>query len=146
MLSIDSLLLETIQQFRDGITNGEGQSRRLVTKFLEGKRFQPVFDNDARIAYYTDIRCGLLHQAEARRMWLIRRDQPELLKRFPHGDGYIIDVRQFHKCVRQSMNDYLDELRKTQSVLLRQNLWRKMGQICSVREQRGAVDAKAVDS
>ncbi len=145
VLSIDSLLLETIQQFRDGVTDGEGQSRKLVTKFLESKRFQPDFDKDARIAYYTDIRCGLLHQAEARRMWLIRRDQPELLKPFPHGEGYIIDVRRFHKCVRQSMNDYLDELRLIQSVALRQNLWKKMSQICSVREQRGAVDADAVN-
>ncbi len=146
VLSIDSLLLETIQQFRDGVTNGNGLSRKLVTKFLEGKRFQPEFDKDARDAYYTDIRCGLLHQAEARRMWLIRRDQPELLKPFLHGDGYVIDVRRFHKCVRQSFTDYLDELRRVQSVELRQNLWGKMNQICSVREQRGAVDAKNVDT
>jgi hypothetical protein len=144
VLSIDSLLLETIQQFRDGVTNGNRLSRQLVTKFLESKRFQPEFNKHARDAYYTDIRCGLLHQAEARRMWLIRRDQPELLRPFPDGDGYIIDVRRFHKCVRQSLSDYLDELQWAQSVELRENLWDKMNQICSVREQRGAVDAKIV--
>lgn len=67
VLAIDSLLLETLQQFREGITDGHGKSRKLVTRFLEGRRFQPHFDRKARDAYYSDIRCGLLHQAEAKR-------------------------------------------------------------------------------
>ena len=102
VLAIDSLLLEAIQQFREGIVNGHGQSQRLVTEFLKGRHFQPEFDAAARLAFYCDIRCGLLHQAEARRMWLVRRDQASLLAPFPHGNGYIIDVRCFHKGVRMS--------------------------------------------
>ena len=144
VLSIDSLLLETIQQFREGITNGNGQSRRLVTEFLKWRRFQPEFNEEARTAYYEDIRCGLLHQGEARQMWLIRRDQPALLRQFPHGGGYIIDVREFHNRVRQSMNDYLAELRKPDCGELRRNLWTKMRHICNVREQRGALDAQVI--
>lgn len=143
VLSIDSLLIETIQQFREGIINGYNQSQRLVCEFLKGRRFQPEFDDAAQSAYYTDIRCGLLHQAEARGMWLVRRDQESLLVPFPQGDGYIIDVRIFHKRVRLSLNDYLVELRVPANEDLRQNLWRKMNHICNVREQRGAVDAEA---
>ena len=80
VLAIDSLLAETIQQFRTGDTtgrdaNGKGRSKRLVTDFLSGLRFQPAFDVDARIRFYEDIRCGLLHQAEAKRMWLVRRGE-----------------------------------------------------------------------
>jgi len=145
VLSIDSLLLETIQQFREGIIDGYGQSQRLVTNFLKGKRFQPEFNKRARDSYYRDIRCGLLHQAEARKMWLIRRDQPVLLRPFPHGDGYIIDVRRFHKCVRQSMNDYLTELKDPGSVELRQSLWTKMQRICDVRQQRGVLLGELTD-
>lgn len=141
VLAIDSLLLETLQQFREGITNGHGKSQDMVTRFLEGKRFQPEFDQEARNAYYSDIRCGLLHQAEAKRMWLIRRGQEAMLQPSPDGQGYVIDVRAFHKAVRGSMNDYLRELRQPTSNELRANLWTKMNHICSVRSQRGAVYA-----
>src|SRR3954447_26584811 len=57
VLSIDSLLLETLQQFKEGVINGHGQSRRLIKAFLAGPRFQPEFDEDARDAYWLDIRC-----------------------------------------------------------------------------------------
>src|SRR5947209_6806054 len=76
VLAIDCLLIETIQQFRDGVTKGRGKSGEMVKRFLEGTRFQPEFDAEARQRFFEDIRCGLLHQAEAKRMWLIRRRQP----------------------------------------------------------------------
>ena len=43
-----------------------GQSERLIKRFLEGNRFQPDFHAEARKDFYRDIRCGLLHQAEAK--------------------------------------------------------------------------------
>lgn len=139
VLAIDSLLAETIQQFKDGITDGTGMSGRLVKRFLEGSRFQPDFDADARTAFYTDIRCGLLHQAEAKGMWLIRRNQPAMLQKAIDGRGYIIDVKRFHAAIQDSLNDYVALVPMPQSLLLRENLWKKMDQICSVREARGAL-------
>lgn len=139
VLAIDSLLAETIQQFKDGVTNGHGQSEKLVKRFLEGTRFQPDFDAAARKAFYEDIRCGLLHQAEAKKMWLIRRKQPALLQRVAGGQGYIIDVERFHAGIEGSLNDYLKLLLEPASSTLRSNLWKKMNQICSVRTARGAL-------
>jgi hypothetical protein len=138
VLSIDSLLLETLQQFREGVIDGRGQSKRLVMAFLEGPRFQPEFDMAARDAYYVDIRCGLLHQAEAKRMWLIRRGEHRVLSRPRGGNGYVIDVRLFHQAVRASLNDYLRQIVRPENEALRRNLWSKMDYICSVRTQRGA--------
>ncbi len=112
----------------------------MVTTFLEGKRFQPEFDEAARKAYYKDIRCGLLHQAEAQRMWLIRRGQGSVLRASPDGQGYIIDVCLFHKALKASMNDYLDDLVEPTNHQLRANLWKKMDHICCVRTARGAMD------
>ena len=54
---------------------------------------QPAFDQVARNAYYSDIRCGLLHQAEAKGMWLIRRGQEIMLQLSPDGQGYGGDLR-----------------------------------------------------
>src|SRR6266536_351065 len=138
VLSIDSLLLETLQQFREGVIDGHRQSKRLIKAFLEGQRFQPQFDEEARDAYYTDIRCGLLHQAEAKRMWLIRRGEPQVLRRSPGGDGYVIDVRLFHQAVRESLSDYLRQLVRPETEILSGNMWATMNHISSVRTQRGA--------
>ena len=139
VLSIDSLLVEAIQQFKDGVTDGRGQSEEMVKRFLEGKRFQPDLDEKARKSFYTDIRCGLLHQAEAKEMWLIRRNQPALLQKVAGGQGYIIDVKRFHAAVRGSLNDYLELIPDPSNLLLRRNLWVKMNHICSVRTARGAL-------
>ena len=139
VLSIDSLLAEAIQQFKEGITNGQGQSKKMVKRFLEGERFQPDFDEKARESFYTDIRCGLLHQAEAKEMWLIRRNQPSMLQKVAGGQGYILDVRRFHEAVRTSLNDYLKLIPEPSNSVLRGNLWAKMNHICNVRTARGAL-------
>jgi hypothetical protein len=139
VLAIDCLIAETIQQFRDGVTNGRGRSKEMVTRFLEGMQFQPDFDAAAREAFYGDIRCGLLHQAEAKRMWLIRRRQPSLLQAIAISQGYIIDVERFHAALQGSFDEYLKIMREPASSSLRSNLWKKMDQICNVRVARGAL-------
>ena len=139
VLSIDCLLAEAIQQFKEGITNGQGQSKQMIMRFLEGGRFQPTFDAKARKDFYTDIRCGLLHQAEAKEMWLIRRNQPSMLQRVAGDQAYIIDVKRFHSAVRASLNDYLIQIPDPSNSVLRSNLWIKMNHICSVRTARGAL-------
>lgn len=141
VLSIDSLLLEALQQFREGVTDGSGRSEEMITKFLAGARFQLHFTEQARTDYYKDIRCGLLHQAEAKRMWLILRDQPQVLQTRAGGGAYTIDVRLFHQAIKQSFRDYLRELDRPASDKLRRKLWTKMDHICNVRVQRGAVYA-----
>jgi hypothetical protein len=137
VLAIDTLLAEAIQQFAEGITDGQGKSEKMIKGFLRGGRFQPDFDGPARGGFYSDIRCGLLHQAEAKGMWLIRRNQSALLQK--NGNGYIIDVKLFHAAVRDSLDDYLQMLVDPAKSTLRENLWTKMNHICRVRDARGAV-------
>lgn len=89
--------------------------------------------------FYADIRCGLLHQAEAKNKWLIRRKQKELFKTVG-GDGYIIDVERFHTAVKSSLRDYFALLCKPAGTDLREKLWTKMDHICNVRASRGAME------
>src|SRR5215510_203703 len=37
VLAIDSLLAETIQQFKEGVTKSRGKSKVMITRFLEGE-------------------------------------------------------------------------------------------------------------
>lgn len=137
VLAIDCLLAETIQQFRTGATSGKGKSEQYLTKFLSGPRFQPEFVEAARASFFEDIRCGLLHQAEAKKMWLIRRKQPNMLQHVSSGNGYIIDVERFHEAVRLSLQDYYEDIVDPLRDDVRRNLWKKMRHISRIREARG---------
>lgn len=137
ILSVDSLLAETIQQFREGVTDGTGKSKKYIKRFLSGPRFQPDFDADARKRFYLDIRCGLLHQAEAKEMWLVRRGQKAMLQKLTSGNGYIIDVLRFHAAVQQSLEDYYRAILDSSQNDLRANLWTKMEHISKIRTARG---------
>ena len=142
VLAIDCMLIEALEQFRRGIVDGRGQSGELIRSFLAGPRFQPHFGSVAANAFYEDIRCGLLHQAEARRLWLIRRSQAELLVTKRETDtevGYIIDVVQFHEALESAFDDYLNELVDPDNEQLRANLWTKMNHICRVRQERAGL-------
>ena len=76
VLSIDCLLVETLQQFIEGETRDWSDSERSFKRFLAGPRFATSFiPPQTRRRFYLDIRCGLLHQAEAKKKWLVRRKQ-----------------------------------------------------------------------
>lgn len=139
VLAIDSLLAETIQQFRNGATSGKGKSEQYLKAFLSGARFQPDFDSQARDGFYHDIRCGLLHQAEAKEMWRVKRGRSRLLEPAPAGHGYIIDVQRFHSAIQGTLEDYCADLLEPQNDRLRLALWTKMDHIFRIREARGLV-------
>jgi len=139
VLAINCLLAETIEQFIEGLEHSRYISGDVFGRFLEGPRFQPHFNiPEIRGAFYSDIRCGLLHQAEAKNQWLVRRGQTELLKQV--GDGYIIDVGLFHAAIKDGLDDYLAAILKPERSDLRDNLWTKMAYICNVRIARGAME------
>jgi hypothetical protein len=137
VLALDCLLAETIEQFRAGAITGKGKSEKYITKFLSGPRFQPYFDKEASKHFYEDIRCGLLHQAEAKEMWLVRRGSGIMLQKAGDGRGYIIDVKRFHSAVHETLEDYFQQLVDPAEDKLRTNLWKKMDHICRIRTARG---------
>jgi hypothetical protein len=138
VLSIDCLLAETIQQFIEGKQHSKNESGMLFRRFLERPHFQPYFTETVRSDFYADIRCGLLHQAEAKNRWLVRSNQAELLKTVG-ADGYIIDVKQFHSAVKKTFKEYLTLLTQPENVDLRAKLWTKMNYICNTRTARGVL-------
>ena len=136
VLSVDSLLAETIEQFRAGDADGKGKSKHYLRQFLSGARFQPDFDEDAKARFYTDIRCGLLHQAEAKEMWLVRREQKTMLQKLTSGKGYVIDVPRSIWPLPQ-LGRLLPAIVDPAQNSLRTNLWKKMKHISRIRTARG---------
>lgn len=137
VLALDCLLAETIEQFRAGAITGKGKSEKYITKFLSHPPFQPCFDKEASQHFYEDIRCGLLHQAEAKEMWLVRRGIDTMLQKVGDGRGYVIDVKRFHSAVHETLEDYFQRLVDPAENKLRANLWKKMDHLCRIGTARG---------
>jgi len=129
MMSLCSLLIETIQSYRDGLPSTySGELKKLsklkdvppdyvLPKALDFKdvnsgkafnrffrRFRKEFDGMSGKKFYSNIRNGLLHQAQTKRGWTIRMDGPKL------HDAKVINRDIFAKRLEQAFQSYLDEL------------------------------------
>ena len=61
-MAIDCLLIETLQSFRDGLTNTKNKSKKMFERFLtSSESFREHFSKDEAVSFYYDFRCGILH-------------------------------------------------------------------------------------
>jgi hypothetical protein len=154
-MALCSLLIETLQAFREGPTGGE---RGLFKRFLRlpafcrpfietlqrfrerpagGKRdpFKPflrlpafgnAFQNDAVAnAFVGGIRNGILHEAETRR-WAIRRTEPMGNLVERRGDRYVLNRTAFCVALKIEFEGYLAELRDSSKGDRRRRFLEKM--------------------
>ncbi len=75
MLAIGCLVIESLESFYQGEADTKGKSKKIFNDFFSRDTPFKVFagDNDW---FYTNIRCGILHQAETRDGWRILRTGP----------------------------------------------------------------------
>jgi hypothetical protein len=73
VLALDCALIETLEQFRQGTEETPWkQGEKYFLSFLRGASFKEYVSAEGASLFYTNIRCGLLHQWEAK---------PSLVKR-----------------------------------------------------------------
>lgn len=69
IMALECLLIETFQQFHDGLNDNNRCSSDNYCEFLS-EAFPEVFGNDEKKtvarSFYTNIRCGILHQAQTK--------------------------------------------------------------------------------
>lgn len=125
MMALCSLLIETIQSYRDGLpttdrreldrlrglkvpapyaipaglrVNGTKAFRRFFS------RFRNKFDAMSGLKFYKNVRCGLLHQAQTKRGWTIAVNKRSL------HEHHSIDRNRFASNLEQAFESYLAEL------------------------------------
>ena len=140
VLALDCLLVETLQQFREGVPETpyvHRNGRRVLASedyfkaFLTGPYFGSGFDEQSATLFYRTIRCGILHQAEVKSSSLVRRDRP-LVSLSSDGKGVVVNPRLFHERVEAAFRGYLVDLRKPSKTDLRQRFRNKMNHIARV--------------
>ena len=131
VLAIDCLLIETLQQFREGVPNSRRKSQQHFVDFLTQTRFGQVFDNDLALRFYRQIRSGILHQGEVNENSLVRKgDRFPLIARADDGEGVIVNRVKFHAMLVRVFEDYLADLRNPKNEAARHKFKAKMDYIC----------------
>jgi hypothetical protein len=139
VMALDCLLIETLQQFYDGVRRTKGTIRSAFCRFLTQSSFKSYFDRESAAKFYEYIRNGILHQAEIKgssRIW-IRKDTP-LVRDAPDGNGLIINRHLFHQQLMYEFQDYVSRLRKCDPSddELRHNFRAKMDAICNAETEK----------
>lgn len=132
MLAIDCLLIETLQQFRKGVSETpRGEGKEYFTCFLRETAFKEYFhDREIAEMFYDQIRNGILHQAEIKETSRIGLWPEEMVCKTKDGQGLIINRNQFHEKLVEVFTDYTRQLRDPKNEQLRRNFKRKMDYIC----------------
>lgn len=134
VLALDCALIETLEQFRRGKRNTpQREGQNYFVSFLTTSRFGQHFTVDRAKIFYTQIRCGLLHQSEAEGISRIKRGGSlPLVSDTEDHSGLIINKEAFHGLLEQTIADYYMELQGNTQPELRKFFRRKMDAICRV--------------
>jgi hypothetical protein len=136
VLALDCALIETLQQFRLGEPETpRGQSQQHFVDFLTQTTFSQHFDAPKAVLFYTTIRCGLLHQTEAKHNSRVKRGMLPLVSYTIDHKGIVINVPLFHDTLEKVIGEYLADLRKPESLAARTAFREKMNSICRIEEK-----------
>lgn len=134
VIAIDCLLIETLNQFYRGENETTGKHSNAFWEFFHRSKFfqkEIKTEPEAEI-FYRHFRCGILHQAQTKRLSRIRIDMPAMVQESKKGDlsaGFTIDRNKFHQALLDEIDDYEKRLKSPTDPSdydLRINFLRKM--------------------
>jgi hypothetical protein len=137
VMALDCLLIETLQQFRKGVTETPwGKAEDYFREFLTETAFGEHFCEDQTEIFRDQIRNGILHQAETKgssKIW-IRCGTP-LVRYTPDEDGLEINRKLFHRKLVEVFEAYVKDLQQSSpNEGLGKKFVAKMNHICRVGE------------
>jgi len=137
VVAIDCLLIETLNQFYNGLDQTTGSGSDAFWDFFQGSRhFKKHFDTKQKAnIFYSHFRCGILHQAQTKKLSKIRIGMSTMVQPNATGklqQGLIVDRQRFHQALLDEIEDYKERLENPTSQAgldLRKNFIRKMSYI-----------------
>jgi len=135
-LTLDCAVIETMEQFRRGKKKTKrGSGEKYFVSFLRGTSFSESISEKQASVFYTNIRCGLLHQGEAPASLVKRSSKLPLIAFTKDHKGVIVNAKAFHAQLEKTIHEYSDLLRKPESTKERAAFRRKMNYICQVEDK-----------
>lgn len=129
------LLIETLYQFRAGLTAAQPRkNRESYVNFLR-LNLPDVFDRAQKSeCFYGDIRCGILHSAQTKNGSQLKFDKNYTVELF-EGKKIRVDVRNLADRIWDYYMEYKGRLLNPEEVYLRENFIKKMKHICRFEDE-----------
>jgi len=105
MMAISCLMIEAFVSLQKGWKNSDGRSAEAFSSFFNDADLFRGFSGHEK-QFYKNVRCGILHQAEATGGWKILRKGPL----FDSGTNTVNAVR-FMNTLQKVLNDFCDGLK-----------------------------------
>jgi hypothetical protein len=108
VLALDSAVIESLEQFRRGKPETpKRQCGAYFAAFLTQTRLKTHFTPAKAALFYETIRCGILHQAEAKEDSRVKKDSAHPVAVLSKsGAGLVINARRFHEELEGAFEDY----------------------------------------
>ena len=105
IIALSCLLIETLESFYLGWGSTKDKSKRAFLSFFARQpRFRSIQEADKADSFYSDVRCGVLHQGETKNGWTVVRSGPMF-------DGLSrINATIFHRELSRALDDYCRDL------------------------------------
>ncbi|SES78759.1 hypothetical protein [Thalassotalea agarivorans] len=131
VVSIDCMLIETLQAFIDGRkeTKPRFGKQEFINYMAKGDVLGRYFSEELAGRFYKEYRNGLLHQAETKNKALIWSEF-EVVNLY--RDQMIINRTELHRLIKLQFEKYLETLSDTSQKKLRQNFIKKMNLIARI--------------
>lgn len=134
ILSIDCLIIETLNQFYKGTDETTGNNWEAFRDFFNGSQHFKAEFPTSKICkiFYSHFRCGLLHQAQTKKQSKIRYGEERMIQLVDSTDinkGLIVDRKLFHDALKLEIKDYIKKLKNpaaSEHHTLRHNFIKKM--------------------
>lgn len=123
IMAVCCLVIETLESFYRGEGDTKGRSELMFCSFFARCASLNEFGGGGSW-FYKDIRCGLLHQSEARNGWRIRRDGPLL-----DMNERVINATLFMCELKSAVDAYANQLEHDDGQLWA-NFKKKMKAVC----------------
>ncbi len=121
-MAISCLVIEALEAFHQGWPSSDGKSQLAFCNFFDRWKEFHVFKGNAQ-AFWKNVRCGILHQAETTGGWSIT-----LMPGTPIFDGGKLRIQadEFHAAVARSLKSYTDQIKQANTA---DEIWKK----CTVK-------------
>lgn len=123
LMAVGCLVIESLECFYEGRKDSKGASEKVFEEFFKRPTGLEVFAAGKPGWFYTQVRCGILHQAEVVGGWRILRKGP-LLDVAEHA----INAKKFIDHLHQAVADYAAQLQTDDK--LWKNFRKKMKAVC----------------
>lgn len=128
IMALNCLLIETLQQFYKGTDETKGKNEVAYTKFLTSyEPFKSEFSKKTAEAFYKDVRCGILHQAQTKRNTQLTLHGNKIIEEIKNGIK--VDVEKFYELVKKAIEIYINKILDNREIELKKNFINKMNYI-----------------